>query len=89
MFSDAPGTIPTLTTDTTDGFAFTVNVNLDGSTTVTNYSTQTSLQATSSSVREPGSLTLLTTAVAAMGALLGLKRRTREGQNCEFSCPET
>src|ERR1700730_14312166 len=28
MFSDAAGTMPALTTDTTDGFAFTVNVNL-------------------------------------------------------------
>jgi len=28
MYSDAAGTIPALTTDTTDGFAFTVGVNL-------------------------------------------------------------
>jgi hypothetical protein len=41
MFSDAAGTIPALTTDTTDGFAFIVTVNLDGSTTVTNFSAQT------------------------------------------------
>jgi hypothetical protein len=41
MFSDAAGTIPALTTDTTDGFAFTVDVNLDGTTTVTNFSSQT------------------------------------------------
>src|SRR5579863_728381 len=34
MFSNAAGTVPTLTSDTTDGFAFTVNVNLDGTTTV-------------------------------------------------------
>jgi hypothetical protein len=38
MFSDAAGTQPVLTTDTTDGFAFVVNVNLDGTTTVTNFS---------------------------------------------------
>jgi len=37
MFSDAAGTIPALTTDTIDGFAFTVDVNLDGTTTVTNF----------------------------------------------------
>lgn len=38
MFSDAAGTQPVLTTDTTDGFALVVNVNLDGTTTVTNFS---------------------------------------------------
>jgi MYXO-CTERM domain-containing protein len=43
MFSDAAGTIPALTTDTTDGFAATIDVNLDGSTTVNNYSTETGI----------------------------------------------
>jgi hypothetical protein len=37
MFSDVAGTVPALTTDVTDGFAYVVDVNLDGSTTVTNY----------------------------------------------------
>jgi hypothetical protein len=37
MFSDEAGTVPALTTDVADGFAYVVNVNLDGSTTVTNY----------------------------------------------------
>jgi hypothetical protein len=37
MFSDAAGTVPAFTTDVTDGFAYVVNVNLDGSTTVANY----------------------------------------------------
>jgi hypothetical protein len=37
MFSDAAGTVPALTTDVSDGFAYVVNVNLDGSTTMTNY----------------------------------------------------
>jgi hypothetical protein len=37
MFSDAAGTTPVLTTDTTNGFAVTVGVNLDGSTTLTNF----------------------------------------------------
>ena len=43
MFSDAAGTIPTLTTNTAAGFAFTIDVNLDGTTTVTNYSAQTNV----------------------------------------------
>ena len=41
MFSDAGGTKPVQTNDTTEGFAFTVNVNLDGTTTITNSSAQT------------------------------------------------
>jgi hypothetical protein len=80
MFFDPAGTIPTLTTDTTDGFAFTVSVNLDGSTTVTNYSAQTSVQPASSSVPEPSSLTQLGTATILIGELLWLKRRASHGQ---------
>jgi hypothetical protein len=37
MFSDRAGTHPVLTTDRVNGFAFVVNVNLDGTTTVTNF----------------------------------------------------
>jgi hypothetical protein len=40
MFSDPAGTIPVLTTDTSDGFAFTANVNLDGTATAANFSPQ-------------------------------------------------
>jgi len=62
MFSDAAGTIPVLTTDTTDGFAFTVDVNLDGETTVTNYSAVTNVEPQTGTVTpEPGSLLLLAT----------------------------
>ena len=43
MFSNTAGTTPILTSDTTDGFAFIINVNLDGTTTVTNYSSQTNI----------------------------------------------
>jgi hypothetical protein len=39
IFSDAAGSIPALTTDTTDGFAYVVNVNPDGSTNIVNYLT--------------------------------------------------
>lgn len=43
MFQDAAGTIPVLTSDMVDGDAFTINVNLDGTTTVANVSSQTTL----------------------------------------------
>lgn len=69
MFSDAAGTMPVLTTDTTDGFAFTVDVNLDGTTTVSDFSSQTSVQPTDPTVPEPGGFALLGTALACWGAL--------------------
>jgi spore coat protein U-like protein len=64
MFSNAAGTIPALTTDTTDGFAFKVDVNLDGTTTVTNFSSQTTI-----AVPEPSTLALLGTGIVLLGAL--------------------
>jgi hypothetical protein len=70
MFSDPGGTIPVLTTDTTDGFAFTVDVNLDGSTTVNNFSSQTSVQPASNAVPEPGIFVLVG---AALASLVGLR----------------
>ena len=51
MFSDAAGTVPVLTTDTTDGFAFTVDANLDGTTTVNNVSSQTDVGSEAGTVR--------------------------------------
>jgi hypothetical protein len=55
MFSDAVGTVPVLTTDTINGFAFTIDVNLDGTTTVTNSSPQTTVvPATTSPPTVPG-----------------------------------
>jgi hypothetical protein len=66
MFSDAAGTIPTLTSDTTNGFAFTVDVNLDGTTTVTNYSSETSIVPQTSTVPEPKSLGLLAVCLIAI-----------------------
>jgi len=66
MFSDAAGTMPVLTANTTDGFAFTIDVNLDGSTTVTNFSSDTTVAAgapTGSSTPEPASLVLTSTAL--------------------------
>jgi hypothetical protein len=64
MFSNAAGTIPALTTDTTDGFAFKVDVNLDGTTTITNFSSQTTIV-----VPEPSTLALLGTAIVLLGTL--------------------
>jgi hypothetical protein len=58
MFSDTAGTIPVLTTDTSNGFAFTVGVNLDGTTTLTNSSPQTAVTPETGAVPEPGTLTL-------------------------------
>ena len=58
MFSDAEGTIPVLTADTTDGFAFTVDVNLDGTTTVSNFSSQTDIGPETGVAPEPSSLAL-------------------------------
>ncbi len=57
MFSDAAGSIPTLTTDA-DGFAFTTDVNLYGSTTVSSFSSETSVVPETNAVPEPGSIGL-------------------------------
>jgi hypothetical protein len=76
MFSNAVGTIPTLTTDTTDGFAFTLEVNLDGTTTLTNYSLQTSVLPVGA-VPEPSSLILIAGAMFLGGVALPTARRCR------------
>ena len=71
MFSDAGGTMQTLTTDATNGFAFTVDVNLDGTTTVTNFSPQTSVVAETpvGGVPEPSTVSLLAVAFGLFSAL--------------------
>jgi hypothetical protein len=75
MFSDAGGTIPVLTSDTTDGFAFTIDVNLDGSTTPANYSPQTTvILSGANTVPEPGSESLLGGGIALLGLLHFLMR---------------
>jgi len=57
MFSDPDGMTPALTSDDVNAIALTVNVNLDGSTTLTNFSSETSVEpAGVSAVPEPNGL---------------------------------
>jgi hypothetical protein len=69
LFSDSAGTIPTLTTDLINGFAATIDLNLDGSTTVNDLSAQTSINQVSA-VPEPSDLLPLGIVII----LLGVKR---------------
>ena len=69
MFSDPAGTVPVLTTDTVDGFAATLNVNLGGTTTVTDPSTETSVAALTATP-EPASLVLLATGLLGLAGML-------------------
>lgn len=59
MFSDIAGIVPALTTDTAEGLTFIVNVNPDGSTTVTDYSDETTVAPQAGVVPEPGCLWLV------------------------------
>jgi hypothetical protein len=68
MFSDAAATIPTLTSNAASGFAVTVNVNLDGTTTMTDFSSQTGVTQ-AASVPEPATRALLAIALACLGVL--------------------
>jgi hypothetical protein len=56
MYSDPEGATPALTSDLVDGIALAINVNLDGSTTLTNFSSQTIVEAGGVTVPEPGGL---------------------------------
>lgn len=73
MFSDAAGTIPALTNDTIDGYAFIVNVNLDGSTTVIDYSNQATVRVPASITPEPENLLLVALGVGFIALLLRLR----------------
>jgi hypothetical protein len=69
MFSDAAGTIPIFTTNTTEGFAFIIDVNLDGTTTVTNFSAQTTVVPITGAIPEPSTLALLGIGVIGLGIM--------------------
>jgi len=76
MFSDAAGAVPTLTTDLTDGFAATIDVNLDGTTTVTNFSPQTTVSVVNT-VPEAGGWLSLAISVLGVTILAVWQRRTQ------------
>ena len=78
MFSDPAGTVPVLTSDTSDGFAFSVDVNLVGTTTVNNFSSQTDVVSGPTAVPEPSGLVLLGTAFALLGTLCFRLLRQRQ-----------
>lgn len=75
MFSDAAGSVPALTTDTTNGFALTVDVNLDGTTTVADSSGQTIVEQATATVPEP--FTLLFLAPTLVGLAAGRRKFKR------------
>ena len=70
MFSDTAGTIPVLTTDTTDGFAFIANVNLDGTTSLTNFSPDTQVSPVVATTPEPSDIGLSVILAALVVVLL-------------------
>jgi hypothetical protein len=69
MFFDPEGTLPVFTNDTTNGFAFEIDVNLDGTTTVTNFTEGAAIVTAESSTPEPGSFVLVGAALVCCAAL--------------------
>jgi len=84
MFSDPAGTMPTLTTNTIDGFASLINVNLDGTTTVTNYSLQTTVVPVPA-VPEPNAISVMLAGMAVALLTLRIRRRVRSSPNVTHS----
>lgn len=74
MFSNPAGTVPTLTTNRVNGFAVTVNVNLDGTATVNNFSAETTVRPLST-VPESSSFVLIFTAIALLAASLRFRHQ--------------
>jgi hypothetical protein len=71
VFGDPAGTLPILTSDTADGFAYVVNVNLDGSTTAFDYL----LSATT--VPEPASAAFIPLGIVALLAGTAFSSRSK------------
>lgn len=69
MFSDPGGTVPVLTSDLTDGYALTGDINLDGTATITNYSSQLTVTSPVTATPEPSTLLLLGSGLASLGFL--------------------
>jgi hypothetical protein len=91
MFSDAAGTIPALTTDTIDGFAFTIDVNLDGTTTVTNFSPETAVVPSTAppSIPEPDTMSLMAAGLGIWLVLASRLQRHGLSATCSVMCRET
>lgn len=73
MFSDVAGTKPTLTSDTINGFADVITVNLDGSTTRTSY-------LPVNPVPEPSTLLLLIPALVILWSRTCLRQRQTDSE---------
>lgn len=65
--------VPVLTANLTNGFAATIDVNLDGTTSVTNFSQQTTIDP-SNPVPEPSSLMLAVSSLALFGVGVIVRR---------------
>ncbi|MGZ8217239.1 NF038129 family PEP-CTERM protein [Methylomagnum sp.] len=70
LFSDTAGTVPALTTDLTNGSALTVDLGLNGATSVTNFSDATTVAA----VPIPATVWLFGSALAGLG-IIGKRRQ--------------
>jgi hypothetical protein len=86
MFSDAAGTTPALTTNSAAGFAFTIDVNLDGTTTLANYSSQTMVVPITSAIPEPSTIALLGIGLIGLGIMRRRRATKHAGQHLVFSC---
>lgn len=78
MFSDPGGATPVLTSDSVNGYALTGAINLDGTSTITNNSSQITITTPVTATPEPNTLLLLGSGLASLVFLrrkLNLSRR--------------